>query len=103
MAIEINEELDVFGSPVVYIKDLEKSKSTYRVVKGQNGFAFYEIAIDKGSVPKELQSQYTSHKAAENAVCRYLERKPKSATVKRDENTARREERKKLQQESEEI
>jgi len=95
MAIEINEELDTFGSPIVYIKDAEKSTSTYRVVKGQNGFSFYEVAIDRGSVPKELQSQYTSHKAAEKAVCRYLERKAKSPTVKRDENTARREERKK--------
>lgn len=98
MAIETLEELDDLGSPIVYIKDLEKSTSTYRVVKGQNGFSFYEIAIDRGSVPKELTSQYTSHKQAEEAVKRYLNKKQKSSVVKRNENTARREERKKLEE-----
>lgn len=99
MAIDITEELDTFGSPIVYIKDPEKSASTYSVVKGQNGFSFFEIAIDRGQVPKSLQSQYTNHKDAERAVCRYLELKPKSATVKRNENSADREKRKKLKEE----
>ena len=70
MAIEINEELDTFGSPIIYIKDLEKSTSTYRVYKGQNGFSFYEIGIDRGSVPKALTSQYTNLKDAEKALVR---------------------------------
>lgn len=99
MAIEINEEVDTFGSPIIYIKDESKSTSTYRVQKGQNGFAFYEIGIDRGSVPKCLQSQYTNLKDAEKAVVRYLEVRPKSSIVKRNENTARREERKKLEEE----
>lgn len=94
MAIEIHEELDELGHPVVYIKDPEKTTSTYSVVKGQNGFSFYEINIDRGVKPKELTSQFTNHKAAENAVKSYLAKKTKSQTVKRNENTARREERK---------
>lgn len=94
MAVEINEELDTFGSPIIYIKDPEKKAATYRVYKGQNGFAFYEIGVDKGQLPKALTSQYTNMKDAERAVIRHLEISPKSATVKRDENTAAREARK---------
>lgn len=95
MAVELFEELDDLGHPVVYIKDPEKTTSTYSVVKGKNGFSFYEINIDRGVLPKELSSQFTNHKQAENAVKRYLSKKTKSQTVKRNENTAEREARKK--------
>lgn len=98
MAIEVQEELDTFGSPIVSIRDPQKLKATYKVVKGQNGFSFYEVAIDTGSVPKELRSQYTSQKNAERAVISYLEKRPKSSVVRRDENTAAREKRKALEE-----
>ena len=103
MAIEIDEQLDELGHPIIYIKDLEKSASTYSVVKGRNGFAFYEIAIDRGRIPDALQSQYTNLRDAENAVKRYLEIKPKSPTVKRNANTEARLAQKKKQQEQKEL
>ena len=100
MAIEITEELDEFGSPIVFIRDPEKVKTTYSVYKGHNGFSFFEIRLSEGRAPKELQGQYTNQKDAEKAVCRYLEKRPKSAIVRRDENAEER--RKKKQKKIEE-
>lgn len=88
MAIEIEETLDDFGSPIIYIKDLEKNKATYSVYKGRNGFSFFEVGVSVGTVPVGLRGQYTSQKDAERAVVRHLERTNKSKTVRRDENAA---------------
>ena len=76
------------------ITDETKSKSTYTVAKTNDGFAFFEVLIDKGSVPAILGGRFTTPDKAIKAVEDYLRTKAPSRTVKRDANTKAREQQK---------
>lgn len=86
MAVETYEEYDDLDTPVLYIRDEEKSSAVYSV-RPHGAFGFFEVAIDRGKVPAKLSSSYTNQEYAEKAVREYLRTKPKSATTKRNENT----------------
>ena len=100
MAVEVTESIDTFGNTVIHVKDPEKNKGTYSIVKSNDGFAFYQIKVDQGSVPKELSSMYTKTEQAEKDIKFYLSKKSPSNHVKRDTNTAEREARKKAKEEA---
>ena len=81
-------------NPVFKIKDETKSKSTYTVHKSNDGFPFFEVLIDKGSVPATLSGRFTTPDKAIKAVEDYLKTKRVSQNVERDNKAQAREQRK---------
>lgn len=81
-------------NPSFKIKDATKSEATYTVQKTNDGFAFFEVAIDKGSVPAILAGRFTTPDKAIKAVEDYLRTKAPTRTVKRNANTKAREKQK---------
>lgn len=99
MAVNIEEKTDEFGNPLLLLTDPDKTKVDYSVAKSRDGYAFYEVRISKGTVPKELSSFFTNQKDAEQAVLFYLSKLSKSYTVKRDDIRKARDEQKKEMEE----
>ncbi len=54
--------------------------------KELGGYRFFVISMEKGNTPKELSGKYSSMTEAKKAVEKYLRNKPKSSTVRRNEN-----------------
>lgn len=95
--IEITEGRDEFEKPISFIKSSNHTKS-YRVIKTNLGSIMYKVEIVGGGlVPKELSGKYTSQKIAVSAVEDYLSKSKPTPTMKRDNNTKAREERKKIE------
>ena len=69
----------------------EKLKTKVIIQKAKGGNIFFEFFFEKGSLPKELSGRYTSIKKAQQALEKYLRKKPKSKTVLRDERAELRE------------
>ena len=72
-----------------------KMKVTWHITKAENGYSQYIVVPSKGPVPDVLSGVYTTPDFALKELLKYLDRKPKSPTTRRDENAALREERKK--------
>jgi len=92
--VDVNRIESKDQNPVFKVTDDTKSKSTYTVHKTQDGFAFFEVLIDKGSVPAVLSGRFTTPDKAIKAVEDYLRKRAPSQTVKRDANTRAREKQK---------
>ena len=73
----------------------EKLVSPIHVKKSAGGFCFFEVHLENGKVPAVLSGKYSSLSKAQEAVHKYLNTIKPSRTVRRDENTRVREERKK--------
>lgn len=83
--ISVEESLDDFGKPRFVIKT-DKFKSDFIVKKSNNGFSFFEVAVSKGKVPKELEGSYSTAYIALDAVKHYVKKSKPSASVRRDKN-----------------
>ena len=81
-------------NPIFKITDGTKTKATLTVQKSRDGFALFEVLIDKGSVPAKLSGRYTTPDRAIKAVKDYLDQRSVSRLVERDNKAAAREKRK---------
>lgn len=98
MAVEVIEHIpNVHGKPYFLVSDKEINKVTYKVERSNDGYIFYKVTVDVGKVPPVLDQMFTKFAHGIKAVTDYLEHQPKSPTVRRDENTKAREERKQLE------
>lgn len=79
-----------YGYPTINYTCPSKSKSTYSIVKSKNGFAFLSIEISHGVLPKALHGQFTRESEAEKCLMNYLKNMKTTATVERDNKTAKR-------------
>jgi len=73
------------GNPEIVITS-DKRKSKFRVVKTNDGFAHFEVKVDKGSLPQVLDTRYTSLYKAAEAIEEYLRTARVSPIVRRDEH-----------------
>lgn len=74
-----------FGYPTIRFSCPEKLKSTFSIVKSNDGFSFLEIRVDVGALPKELAGKFSRESEAERCIRRYLRNKKPSPTVRRDQ------------------
>ena len=65
------------------------------IQKSNDGFIFFEIKFTKGSPPAELSGHYSSILKAKEAVEHYLNNRKETPTVRRDNFSKARQERKK--------
>lgn len=73
----------------------DKLNTDIIIQKANDGFIFFEIKFEKGKEPGELQGKYSSILTAKKAVESYLKDKKETKTVRRDNFSKAREERKK--------
>lgn len=93
MTMDVNIETEYEdGTPKITITS-EKFAHAFEVVKSNSGFIFFEVSTTKGSVPKELQGQFTKTDGAVKAVLQYINKSKMSPTKQRDEKTKERLER----------
>jgi hypothetical protein len=67
------------------------------IEKELGGFIFFIVKVEKGLVPKELNGRYSSIAEGKKAVTRYLHNKRETATVRRDNFSKQREQRKAIE------
>lgn len=79
----VEESLDEWGKPILKIKS-PKFKQTFTVRKSNNGFSFFEVAVQKGKVPKEIGGTYTTLYKAQDALLSYIDRSKESLITRRD-------------------
>ena len=73
----------------------EKFNSDIIIQKSNDGFIFFEIKFTKGSPPAELSGSYSSILKAKQAVEQYVKNRKETPTVRRDNFSKARQERKK--------
>lgn len=83
----IEKDVDFLGKSIWKVSH-PKRKASYLVRRTNDGFIFYEVRNEKGTVPKELSTKFTSPKSAITAVVRYLEKTQESPAVSRDNKYA---------------
>lgn len=81
MTLVVNETLDEYGKPFITIKS-PKYKASFIIYKSHDGFGHFKIRLDKGKVPKELDSAYTGIKLAMSSVVSFIEKSSNSKTVR---------------------
>lgn len=64
----------------------DKTQTVYTIQPTRDGYIFFEINPSVGSLPKSLQSKYSSPKKALKALTSYLSTLKKSRTVRVKEN-----------------
>lgn len=87
--MDVKRELDDRGFERITIKS-PKMKSHIYIQKCEDGYSSYEVKVEKGKVPVDFTGWYTTPDFALRDVKKYLENKPKTVSVKRDEKYARR-------------
>lgn len=84
MAAEVKEYIpNVNSKPHVKISS-DKFKANFYCQPTIGGYVFYEIKIDQGQLPAELQGRYTRMKYAVDAVLDYERRAKPTPAVERD-------------------
>ena len=73
----------------------DKIKTDIIIQKSNDGFIFFEIKFTTGNPPAELSGHYSSILKAKAAVEHYLNNRKESNTVRRDNFSKARQERKK--------
>jgi hypothetical protein len=73
----------------------DKMTTDIIIQKSQDGFIFFEIKFERGSVPAELAGRYSDIPNAKKAVTKYLANKKETKAARRENFNAAREERKK--------
>ncbi len=73
----------------------DKLNTDIIIQKSNNGFVFFEIKFTKGSPPAELSGNYTNILKAKQAVEKYVRNRKETPTVRRDNFSKARQERKK--------
>jgi hypothetical protein len=73
----------------------DKMTTDIIIQKSQDGYIFFEIKFEKGSVPAELAGRYTNIPNAKKAVTKYLAKKKETKAARRESFNKAREERKK--------
>ena len=73
----------------------DKMTTDIIIQKAQDGFIFFEIKFERGSVPSELSGRYSNIRNAKKAVTKYLAKKKETKAARRENFNAEREERKK--------
>ena len=98
MAVDVKEvePIENYLGPAIFKMTSDKLKTVYTAVKSQDGYAFYEIKVDKGSLPKELKGKFSSHQRAIERFKSWEAIQEKSKTVQRDNRAEAREQEKKL-------
>lgn len=85
MAATVNEiPAEKFGGNPRWEITSDKFNHVFSVEKSFDGFVFYRVAINGGSLPKELQGMFTRASDAIKAVKAYEDSASPSATVVRD-------------------
>lgn len=79
----------------------EKTESTYKIVKAENGYSQYKVMLSSGSAPSELSGMYTTPDSALAAVTKYLDNKRWTQAAKNTETAKRVAERKRKRNASE--
>lgn len=65
------------------------------IEKSKDGFIFFDVKMEAGTIPAELSGRYSSLKTAKKAVETYLRNKKESTAARRENFAKAREERKK--------
>jgi|TARA_R110000868_G_scaffold398920_1_gene672370 hypothetical protein len=73
----------------------DKLNTDIIIQKANDGFIFFEIKFENGLLPEDFRGKYSGIPSAKKAVENYLKDKKESKTVRRDNFTKAREERKK--------
>lgn len=71
MAVTVTEIVPNINEKPKTVIESDKTNHKWIVQKSNDGFIFYEIKVDRGNVPKELQGQYSRMKHAVDAVKEY--------------------------------
>lgn len=71
-----------------------KMLSPLTIRKDRSGYIFFEVVVEKGSVPRELSGKYSSMLKAKEAVSHYFRNMDETAAVRRENFAKEREERK---------
>ncbi len=83
MDVNREEYINSDGNPEIIVSST-KRKSKFRVVKTNDGFAHFEVKVDKGALPQVLNTRFTSLYKAADAIEEYLRTSRESSTVRRD-------------------
>jgi hypothetical protein len=81
--IKVEETIDDNGSPRL-IFTTPKFKAKFIVRKSNDGFSFFEVAVDSGRIPAELGGKYTGLSQASQEVKKYIKKSKETKSVKRD-------------------
>jgi hypothetical protein len=86
--VEVKEELRD-DKPFFTITSA-KRRSSFYVSKSNDGFVFYEVGMEKGTVPTKLSGRYTTCSKAVEAVVSYINTQPETKKTRVDNNYAER-------------
>ena len=75
------EGLDPLDKPQVIFRDDEKRDADYTVCKTSLGTSLWRVLVDKGPPPKPLEGNWTSMRAAEDAVILFLNSAKASSVI----------------------
>lgn len=90
--VDVERKLDPEGKEILVVTT-PKTNCTYYIQKSVDGFTFYDILVDHGSVPKGLSGKYTGPDNALKALTKHIHQMKDTATVKRDKYQAERKKR----------
>jgi len=82
---------------LVYTISSPKYKADFIVKKSNDGFAFFDVQMSVGQLPRELTGKYTSAEKGLEAVKRFLRKAKESKNARRDNMVKRREAQKNAQ------
>jgi hypothetical protein len=72
----------------------DKFVSDFIIQKSNDGFIFFEIRLEKGTLPAALSGRYTTMRSAQKAVVAYVNSAKETKAAKREYFNKRRQERK---------
>ena len=91
MVATVNEhEPEVKNTAPYWSISSDKFNHTFYVKKSFDGFVFFQVTIDKGTLPDKLKGFYTKPQEAIKAVLAYEHEAKPTATVQRDRKAAKR-------------
>ena len=82
--MDVEEMLDRNGKPMFRITS-PKHKNAFRVQKSEDGYCFYEVMIESGKLPMQLQGRFLTFNSGLQAVTDYLKNCKKSLAKRRDD------------------
>jgi len=94
MAVTIEEKIPGVNEKPRWRVATDKGSQVWTIRPTFDGFVFYEIVQDKGTLPDALRGKFTRPKEALDTVLRYEKNMQVSRAKKRDEYQKTREERK---------
>lgn len=92
--VEVDFQID-YETRTMVARCSERSKTALTVHKSPGGFAFFEVHVEKGKVPKALSGKFTSFDKTKIAISKYFNEMAPTKAVHRDAYVKDFEERKK--------